>query len=216
MKVAAVIFDLDGTVLDDEKVYGLAFKKVLTSLGASVKSDYPHVSGIGVKENWPILLAKYKVKTNKSYEQLAKETQDTYLANLSKVEVRDGFDDLIKGLRDAEIKTALATSNIWMVVEDILQEFNLEKDFDCITTGEEVERRKPDPDIFLHTADKLGVERDDCLVVEDAPSGVEAAIRAGMNVVGVYRSEKYKKKLEGADLLISDFTELTPEIIYNL
>ena len=64
--ISAVIFDLNGTVLSDEDEYGLAFKRVLETLGAEVESDQPHVSGIGVEENWPKLLKEYGVKTKKT------------------------------------------------------------------------------------------------------------------------------------------------------
>jgi HAD superfamily hydrolase (TIGR01509 family) len=216
MKVAAVIFDLDGTVLDDEGLYGIAFKKVLESLGAKVEGDHPHVSGIGVKENWPGLLKKYHIITNKSYEELAKETQDIYIADLNKVSVTEGFEDFVEGLREAGIQTALATSNIWMIVEDVFHKFGLESYFDCITTGDEVRSKKPEPDLFLYTAGKLGVQKDDCLVIEDAPSGIEAAISAGMKVVGLYRTDAQKKELENANLLVKDFTEISPETLLNL
>lgn len=209
MKIFAVIFDLDGTVLDNEDEYGAAFREVLRKLGKKVDKKYPHVFGIGVKENWPILLSKYKVKTKKSLEELTKLTQDAYLNHLDEVSLKKGFRKFIKELKDSGIMVALATSNTWWIVEDVLEEFRLNDLFDVTTTGEEVDYRKPDPDLFLLTARKLGVEPTECLVFEDSKAGIEAAKRAGMMVVGVYRDKKHAQELKNADILIKDYSKLS-------
>ena len=216
MLPSAVIFDLDGTVIADEDEYGEAFGKVLKGLGVKVSSEYPHTGGIGVKENWPLLLKKYKIKTEKSIEELTKETQDAYLATLSQVEVKPGFQDFVGELKKEGILTALATSNAWWMTETILEKLDLEKFFDCITTGEEVAFKKPDPDIFLITADKVGVEREDCVVIEDSRAGVQAAHKAGMKVIGVFRNKSHSEELKEADLLVEDFRHLSIRDIKSL
>ncbi len=208
MKSSAVIFDLDGTVLDNEDEYGASFKKVLESLGATDVPDIPQVGGIGVKENWPILLEKYGVETKKSMEELAHETQEEYLKQLDKVTLKAGFEDYISSLRKAGIKTALATSNGWWVVDDVFEKLKLEKYFDIVTTGEEVEYKKPDPALFLLTADKLGVGPEDCLVIEDAASGIEAAKKAGMKVFAIARDPSHSRELANADKIVLKYTEL--------
>lgn len=114
----AVIFDLNGTVVDDEENYGYAFKKVLMGLGKRIDKKIPHTLGIGVKENWPLLLAKYKVKTNKSVEELARETQDEYLKRLSKIQLIKGFDDFTNLLKEKKMTVALATSNSWWIADN--------------------------------------------------------------------------------------------------
>lgn len=216
MKISAVIFDLDGTVLSNEDEYGLAFKKVLEGLGAKVDTDYPQTGGIGVKENWPGLLKKYKVKTKKSLDELASETQKEYLRLLSRVTVKKGLEDFIEKLRADGIKTALATSNVWFIVERVFEEIRIEKLFDSVTTGEEVADKKPAPDLFLAAADKLDVAPEECLVIEDAQSGIEAAHEAKMAVIALARDEKHAKELEGADLVVRDYNRLTPESILNV
>ena len=216
MNVAACIFDLDGTVIADEDEYGAAFTKVLASLGAKVTSSYPHVGGIGVKENWPILLKKYKIKTKKSIDELTKETQAAYIAQLDRVSLKPGLEKFIGELRENGVATALATSNAWAIVERLMVQLNLQKYFDTITTGEEVRHKKPDPDIFIVTAEKLGVEREDCVVFEDSAAGISAAHGAQMRVVGIYRSEKHKAELKGADMLVRNFEGLTMAKISSL
>lgn len=209
MKIFAVIFDLNGTILEDEDEYSRAFRKVLKSLGVKVTDEDSHIKGIGVRENWPVLIKKFDIKTDKTLDQLTKETQDAYLSELTGVTVRTGFEDFVGKLKESGIMVALATSNTWEVVDEVLNKTSLGGVFDIITTAEEVIDNKPDPEIFTLTADKLGVERKECLVIEDADSGIEAAHRAGMRVIGIGDAE-------GADFNVKDFSEITPEIIDRL
>lgn len=209
MRISAVIFDLDGTVLDNEDEYGAAFKKVLESLGADVKENYPHVGGIGVKENWPGLLKKYSLKTDKDLDELASETQKEYLKLLPKVRVKKGLEEFIEKLRQDGIKTALATSNVRFILERVFEELPLETLFNSVTTGEEVNNKKPSPDLFLAAADKLDVLPEECLVIEDSESGIKAAHQAGMKVVAVARNEKHAKTLADAELIVKGYHQLS-------
>lgn len=209
MKIQAIIFDLNGTVLDDEKVYGEAFMGVLSQLGASVTHD-PHIKGIGVSENWPILLNKYQINTDKTIEELDILTNQSYLSRFKSVKLTSGFEEFVQNVRASGMQTALATSNTWSVVDKVFEEFALERYFDTITTREEISLSKPSPEIFLLTADKLSVEPSDCLVIEDADAGIEAAKAAGMRCVAIGNDN------ELADVHIVDFTELTPEKMLGL
>lgn len=212
---SAVIFDLNGTVVDDEEIYGKAFNKVLSSLGIDTKKDMPHEKGIGVKENWVRFLDNYAIKTNKTPDALAHETQEAYLSELDKVSMRSGFDELAQRLRQGNIQIALATSNTWEHADKILNTLNLREVFDAVTTGDEVVFNKPDPEIFTITADKLGVDREQCLVIEDSASGVEAAKRAKMKVVAITRDDDLRA-LSKADLIIEGFSELTLDALDQL
>ena len=216
MTISAVIFDLDGTVLGNEDEYGAAFGKVLRSLGKHVDKKYPHTQGIGVKENWPLLLSKYHIKTKRTMEELARATQDAYLQKLSEVNVKDGFEKFVKALKVLGIQVALATSNAWWIVNEIKGELSIEGMFDVVTTGEEVAYNKPDPDIFILTAEKLGLAPQDCLVIEDSRAGIEAAHRAGMKVVAISRDAEHAKSLKEADLVIKGFRLLTPSVLSSL
>lgn len=215
MKISAVLFDLNGTVLEDEDEYGKAFNKVLKSLGLDLKTDIPHEKGIGVKENWLKFIEKYKIQTDRTPEMLARETQENYLNEIDTVSVREDFADFVENLRDGGIQIALATSNTWEQTDKILDIVGLQEVFDIVTTGDEVVFNKPDPDIFTVTADKLGADREECLVIEDSPAGIEAARRAGMKVVGI-ASEGNFEELSKADLIVEGFSEITPQAIDQL
>jgi len=216
MRTKAVIFDLDGTVLDNEDEYGAAFKKVLENLGANVKTDYPHVGGIGVKENWPGLLKKYHIKTEKSFDELASDTQKEYLKLLSKVRVKKGLAEFVKQLRQDGIKTALATSSVWFILERVFEELPIKGLFDSVTTGEEVNHKKPAPDLFLTAAAKLDTLPEECLVIEDSASGIEAAHQAEMKVIAIARNGRHEKELKDAELVIRDYNQLSPKLVGGL
>ena len=216
MKLSAIIFDLDGTILDNEDEYGIAFNKVLSRLGEGTDSEFPHTQGIGVEENWQRLISKYKIKTNKSIEELSKETQEAYLKILSKVTLKKGVKDFIKDLKDSGMLVALATSNTWPTIEKVFDALNLEGIFDTMTTGEEVKFKKPDPEIFLLTAQKLGVDPENCLVIEDTEAGIKAAKAAKMKVVAIARDNKHAKLLKEARKVIFDYKELSSNTLVGL
>jgi HAD superfamily hydrolase (TIGR01509 family) len=211
MKLSAVIFDLDGTILENEDEYGRAFNEVLKSLGVDATKPVPHERGIGVTENWILYKKNFSLNTPKTPEILAKETQDAYIKMLDGVTIRPGFNDFVEGLKKKGIKIALATSNTREVARLVLDKLGLQGNFDEITTAEEVFLRKPNPDLFTVTADKLGVEGNECLVVEDSASGVTAAHRAGMKVVAI--TDGGEDKPTEADLVINGFSEITQKQI---
>ncbi|MBN1168511.1 HAD family phosphatase [Candidatus Woesebacteria bacterium] len=213
MNLRAVIFDLNGTVLSDEQIYGFAFKRVLLSLGVKVDSDHPHTSGIGVAENWLQLIKKYNIKTQKTVDELSVITQQQYFSQMDEVELKDGFIEFADMLRESGLKIALATSNTWDITEKVLSKFDLLEYFDVITTKEEVHRNKPDPEIFFLTAEKLMIEPSECLVFEDSEKGIVAAKEAGMKVIGMTNGRNSKKMLKKADRIIEDFFEVTPTLL---
>lgn len=206
--IQAVIFDLNGTILSDEDEYGLAFNRVLARLGIEAEDKYPHQTGVGVKKNWELFKRKYQLKTNKSVEALALETQQEYLNLIAKVTLKEGIIPFLKSLRRKGLKVALATSNNYSVVEKIFTRFDIRKYFDCITTAEEVRQSKPDPEIFLATLKKLKLKAKDCLVFEDSQAGIKAAHLAGIKVVGVITARKSKSSLKEADEVISSYNHL--------
>lgn len=216
MKLLAVIFDLDGTVLDNEDEYGIAFKKMLEKLGKKVDSDFPHTQGIGMEENWKKLIPKYKIKTKKSTKELSKETQEVYLKMLPRVTLKEGVRSFIQEIKDSGVFVALATSSTWPMVEKVFDALDLEGIFDVMTTSEEVKFKKPDPEVFLLTAQKLGVDPENCLVIEDTEAGIKAAKDARMKVVAIARDSKHAELLKEAKKVIYDYGELSPDMLVDI
>lgn len=203
----AIIFDLDGTIIANEKAYGEAFGSLLSEMGAKDLPSYPHIGGIGVEENWPILLKKYNVSSDKSANWLSNETQSRYLSKLESIEFKKGYEDYFAKVKQSGLRTALATSNYTDATKKVLEFLGIENAFDAVVTGDMVKTKKPDPEIFLKASNLLGVASNECLVIEDSVAGVEAAINAGMHVVGIYRDAAHAKELKAAKILIKDFND---------
>ncbi len=209
MKMELVIFDMDGTIIDDENQYKNAFKAVLESLGGEPDESFHLLGGVGVEKEWPRLLEKYNLKTDKNTQELAALTQEEYLKHIDEVSLRDGFLDFLNEVKEKNIKVALATSNNWSVVDAIFKKFSLENIFDITTTAEEVAELKPSPDLFLLTAIKEDIDPKKCIVVEDSPSGIKAAQEAGMKVIAVADEEKGgDAPLMDANMVIWSYNEL--------
>lgn len=209
--ISAVIFDLDGTVLDNEGIWREAFNAVIKSESLLVKPDkhgWIHEPGIGVNSNWVKLIG-----AGERAEQLSKKTWEVYweiVGDASSLPVMEGLVDLVSAIKDRGWQTALATGSEWTAVEKELEELNLYLAFDVTTTGEEVLESKPSPEIYLLTSTKLGVDPSECLVIEDALAGVRSAAAAGAQVIGIkseYASESELKKA-GANLVVATLAEV--------
>lgn len=142
-------------------------------------------------------------------------TYQEYAKRLESIELKPGAEDFIQEVRGSGIKTALATSTDWWIVEKLFDNLKIENLFDSVTTGEEVLNKKPAPDSFLTAAEKLGAFSDECLVIEDSPSGVEAAKAAEMKVIAIDETDE-KEGLGNANLVVGGFEEITPKILLEL
>ena len=213
MKFAAVIFDLDGTIIKSEEEWAKAYAVVLEKLGVKTNGNDPPTRGLSIKSNWTNFLIKYNVKTNKTVEELETLTYIEYQKLIPQVTLNDGVLEFIDGLKENGSPLALATSTNWETADKVLKHFGLESSFESVTTGEEVVNPKPAPDIYILASEKLGVEPLDCLVIEDSLPGITAAKEAGMKVIAVRKDEEGSDNLDTADLVVEGFSEITLKAI---
>ncbi len=209
MHLKGIIFDLDGTVIDSEWAYDRAFCHVLKALSISCE-QLNHTPGIGVRENWEKMVKKLGIAGDP--QELAAQTQNFYLDHLQEVSVRDGVTDLLRYLKRERVKTLLATSTVTTVATRVLETTRLAPFFDSKTFGDEVERRKPAPDIFLKAMDKEKLLPREVLIVEDSSSGIEAGKNAGAVVIALKTDWFTRSQLYRADFVAENFTRVT-EII---
>ncbi len=213
----AVIFDLDGTIVDNIAYHTAAWLEFFRkySLPVSAADFKNHLFG---KNNDAILRKIFHRRlTRKEIAKFAREKEARY-RKLYAPHVRPikGFTRFLARTKKRGLKTAVASCAPAANRHFLLKRLGLLKQFDTIVGDEDITNGKPHPEIFLKTAAILGVRPDRCLVFEDSPSGVTSAKRAGMKVVGLLTGYP-RRDLKGAHRLIKDFTSFTfPQKKLNL
>lgn len=185
----AVIFDIDGTIVDNMHLHAEAFGVFAERHGLPplTQADRARLDGRRNSEIFPILFNR---DVSREEWQAYEQEKESLYREISKGRLTPmkGLASLIAQLRTELIPMALATSAPKPNVTHTLAELNLTGAFPVIVRGDEVARGKPAPDVFLEAARRLGMPAADCLVFEDAPMGIEAAHAAGMRVVALTTS----------------------------
>jgi HAD superfamily hydrolase (TIGR01509 family) len=181
----AVIFDMDGVLVDSEPLHLLAANEVLAPHGvhltAAENSGY-----LGWTEEafWLDVCRRHQLTgTPAAYRDARRDRVLELMAG--RPPIAPGIDPFLRRLRARGLRLGVASSSDAAVIESILSAGGLAAYFDAIAAGDEVARSKPDPEIYLLAAARLDVEPRDCVVFEDAPHGIEAALRAGMRCIRV-------------------------------
>lgn len=179
------IFDMDGTLVDNMHFHAEAWRLLLAENGLQMDPHNFLVATAG-KTNREILPTIFGEISADEMDELALRKEELYReAYLPNRQPIAGLIDFLDEARDAGIRMAVATAASHRNMEFILDGLDLRKYFAAITTAADVTRGKPDPAMFLTSAEKLGVEPRNCLVFEDAVGGFEAAHRAGMRSIGI-------------------------------
>jgi len=208
MNFKAVIFDLDGLLIDSEPVWNKADELFLQ--GKYTQDLKRKILGMGHREI--IELFKQEVGLTGDTDELIEKRRELFLNLLMQnLNLFSGVKDLLGNLTKKKYLLAIATGGYSEAkTEEILTKVGIRNYFLTIVSGDEVKRGKPFPDIYVKTAEKLHVETSECLVLEDAPNGIEAAKSAGMTAYGVNIDEEIKRKLKerGADKVFSSLLEV--------
>lgn len=185
-KIRAVIFDMDGVLTDSEPLINAAAIQMFKEKGLTVQpedflpfvgtGEERYVGGVAEKYNFPLDAAAGKQRTYEIYLDFVTSQLETF----------PGVHELISTCRKLGLKIAVASSADRIKVVANLQKIEHPVDsWDAVVTGESVQHKKPAPDIFLLAARRLGVAPEECVVVEDAVNGIQAAKAAGMRCVAV-------------------------------
>jgi len=190
--IKACIFDLDGVIVDTAHYHFIAWKRLAKELGVELtEKENERLKGVSRMRSLEIILELGGIHPGEEEKEKLAEKKNTwfveYVNAMKPEEIFPGVRKLIQELKERGIKVGLASSS--KNADTVIRLLKIEKEFDAVVDGKMVTNSKPDPEIFLLAAKKLGVEPMYCVVFEDAEAGVEAARRAGMKCVGVGDAE---------------------------
>lgn len=208
----AVIFDMDGVIVDSEPLSDQHEAVLLPQLGIDINKLSPKRSfrGMNAKTLWTTLKDEYRLED--SLEDLIQRGRASYLSfleNMPEIPIVPGAQELIQTLSETNFRMALASSGNPKRVELFLKRLELAQFFEVVVHGDDVVHGKPNPEVFIIAADRLGVGPSDCVVIEDSTAGVGAAKAAGMLCLGFNGLAHNHEDLSAADATFSDFQELT-------
>jgi HAD superfamily hydrolase (TIGR01509 family) len=204
----AVIFDMDGVIVDSEPRHERAFLDVLSQIGVGDGqgmrfSDY---IGRADREIWTDFITRHKPK--ETIEELLAMKRERVIEILRRERpVFEGLPELVKKLA-GRYRLAVASGSERQVVEEVVSIANLRRFFEAVVTSADVARGKPAPDIFLRAAALLAVAPVDCWVIEDSKPGVAAGLAAGMRVIAITNTHP-AEELKAATHVLSSYAEIT-------
>ena len=214
-KEIAFIFDLDGVIVDTAKYHFLAWRNLAIQLGFEFTEENNELlKGVSRLKSLEILLNLGKVELSEEEKQkylLQKNTEYLgYVNKMTSEEILPGINNLLNYLDDNNIKYALgsASKNAPLILEKV----GLLNRFTALVDGNDVSKAKPDPEVFLIGAKKLHMKPENCIVVEDAIAGVEAANAAKMMSIGIGDAELLRE----ATYVLKDTSEFTTEFLKKI
>lgn len=211
----AVIFDMDGVIIDSEPLHQKVEEELLEDLGGTMTaSDKEAFVGTTDYHMWSTMKERFNL--SQSVEEMINSKKERFLNQIHTVFLVDGFKEVLSQLKEEGYLIALASSNNRKAVDHIVKQFDLAKDFELTMSGEDVTHGKPHPEIFLKTTEAMGVVPADCLVIEDAKNGVEAAKAAAMKCIGLDNPNSGPQDLSEADIVLKDYQEFDLEAIKSL
>lgn len=209
--IKAVIFDLDGTLVDSMWIWKDIDIEFLSQYGIELPSDLQDcIEGMSFTETATYVKERFRLPT--SVEEIKSIwNQMAYEKYLNEVPLKEGVLEFLIYLKNNNIKTGIATSNSVELVKTVIKKHEIDKYFDAVHTSCEVAKGKPAPDIYEFVASKLGVEPEDCLVFEDVIQGIMAGKSAKMTVCAIddeFSKHQLEQKIELADHIITSYCEL--------
>ena len=207
----AMLFDLDGTLVDSMWMWEAIDIEFLGAYGYECPDDIQRAiegmsfseTAVYFKERFDLPLSLDEIKAVWTRMSIDKYRHE--------VPLKPGVLEFLKYRKENGIRTGIGTSNGSEIVDAVLTSLNVKEYFDAVVTACEVAHGKPEPDIYLEVAKRLGVQPENCLVFEDIPAGIMAGKAAGMPVIAMeddFSADLMDEKRELADAVISDYREL--------
>lgn len=207
--IKGLVFDLDGVIIDSEPIQIELSLQVLKDVGADARyEEFYDFVGVRNEEMWDTLIERHGL--NNTVDELM-ERQKVYLYKRffeGKLEAIDGTPELIRSAKSMGLKIALATSSARFYAEHVLKSVGLYSFFNELVTADDISKSKPDPEIYLKAAKKLGLRPEDCIAVEDAFHGIKAAKGAGMKCIAYKNLNSGNQDTTYADFVVSSIRDI--------
>ncbi len=210
-QLKAVIFDMDGVLIDSEPLHYLIEREIFEKLGLDVSPEI-HRTYLGTATDFMYLDLIARFGLSKSIQDLLKLDElfrCEYFSSLPSFVLNPGVRLILNELRNAGIKLGVATSSSPAIANILLERGEIKSYFEVVMTTSEAGKSKPEPLVYQAAANKLGVEPNECLVFEDSPNGLLAAKRAGMTCTVLRTETVSAEELVLADYSIGSFEEIT-------
>ncbi|MFH1631249.1 MAG: HAD family phosphatase [Candidatus Aenigmatarchaeota archaeon] len=216
--VEAIIFDMDGVIVDSERHWRAREKKfVYDFIPSEQLANYrKRFVGLVTADIYDILKTDFNIPTKKEdfINEFDSVAEDVYMCKSSMLPHCLEF---LKAMRKSSLKIGLASSSPMSWIDMAMKRFDLTKFFDVIVSATDLDiKGKPAPDVYLITAKKLGIPSVDCIAIEDSRNGVLSAKGAGMKCIGMRNGFNDDQDLSTADFIIHDFSELSVEKIKKM
>jgi len=210
--IKAVIFDMDGTMVNTEDLWKDVNSELAKSYGKTFDMS-TRAKMMGRKEEDAIRIFKDHHKLSASIDELFESRNKLLFNKIHKVTINPGLIELINLIDGSGLKKAIATSTYKDFAMAVLNSTDLAEKFSVIITGDMIQNGKPRPDIFLEAASELETKPENCLVIEDSENGVEAGHNAGMKVIAVPHEYSKAQDFSKADKIVGSLKDINERLI---
>ena len=205
-----IIFDMDGVIIESEPLYMEIDREIFKKYGLELtKEEREKYTGIPLDEIWLKLNQDYNLDQEYDLEDIVEDHVESFYQGLkeSDIQLIEGLNNWFNKLKKMNIKMLIASSSFPKIVDYIYQNFNLDRYMEGYVNLDDVEKGKPDPEIFIKAAETMKLSPEDCIVIEDSENGVLAAKRASMKCVAYNGRNSTFQDLDRADLIIDEYNQ---------
>lgn len=206
--IKILIFDMDGVVLESEPLHENARKMMIQELGLDASREFPEAVGKSSSGFWRQVVEKFHLDGDpndfekRQYQYVAMQIKE------KKMKPSEGFEKLVLDGKAQGLKNALASSSTRVLVDETLRLLGIRACFDITVAGNEIPKKKPEPDVYLKVLELSGIEASCALAIEDSKAGVEAAQRAGICCYGYRNPTSGNQDISKADKIVNSLNEI--------
>jgi HAD superfamily hydrolase (TIGR01509 family) len=208
-RFAAVIFDMDGVLIDSEPLHFGVLNEVLMADGHSVSfAEYEEFIGTTTDSMWNTLIERWVLARPRAEYEARYDEAIVRMLSSREWPPQPGVISLLARVRELGMRLGVASSSKRSWIEATLRSLRLGDVFEVVVAGDEVQDGKPHPEIYLRTAARLRVPPERCVAIEDSPHGTLSACQAGMSVLAVRTPYTAHMELPGAGRIVNSLAEL--------